>query len=69
MFKYSTPFTMAQKQRIKNAKWRESDQQVKSIVDEIMKNVSTAIDIRTTAGEVVLDIVEDAMSISDEATM
>ena len=60
---------MAQKQRIKNAKWRESDQQVRSIVDEIMKNVSTAIDIRTTAAWIVLDIVEEAMSISDEATL
>ena len=69
MFKYSTLSTMAQKQRLKNAKWRESDQQVKSIVDSILKNVSTAIDIRTTAGEVVLDIVEDAMSISDEANL
>ena len=60
---------MAQKQRIKNAKWRESDQQVKRIMDEIMKNVWTAIDIRTTAAWVTLEIVEEAMSVSDEATL
>ena len=34
-----------------------------------MTNVSTAIDIRTTAGQVVLDIVEDAMEVSDEAKL
>ena len=68
VFKYHTVSTMAQKRRLKNAKWRESDQQVKSIVDSIMKNVSTAIHIRTTAGQVVLDIVEDAMEVSDAAT-
>jgi len=60
---------MAQKRRLKNAKRRESDQQVKSIVDSIMKNVSTAIHIRTKAGQVVLDIVEDAMEVSDAATL
>ena len=38
-------------------------------MDEIMKNVLTAIDIRTTAAWVALEIVEEAMSVSDEATL
>ena len=49
-------------------KW-DSHQQVKSIMDSILKKVSEAIDIRDASGRVVLDIVEDAMYISDETTL
>ena len=63
-----TVSTMAQRGRLKNAKWRKSDQQAINIVDSIMKHVSTAIHIRTTARQVVLNIVEDAMKVSDAAT-
>ena len=60
---------MPQKRRLKNAKWKESHQHVKNIIDSILEKVSEAIDIRTTAGKVVLDIVEDAMHISDETIL
>ena len=60
---------MPQKWRLKNAKWKEPHLHVKNIIDSILEKVSEAIDIRTTAGEVVLDIVEDAMDISDETIL
>ena len=41
----------------------------KSIMDSVLKKVSEAIDIRAASGKVVLDIVEDAMYISDETTL
>ena len=63
-----TVSTMAQRGRLKNAKWRKLDQEARNIVDSIMKHVSTAIHIRTTARQVVLNIVEDAMKVSDAAT-
>ena len=60
--------TMSQKLKLKNAKLR-AHQHVKSIIDSILEKVSEAIDIRTTAGKVVLDIVEDAMKISNETIL
>ena len=44
----------------------DSHQQARSIMDSILKKVSEAIDIRYAAGSVVLEIVEDAMFISEE---
>ena len=44
----------------------DSHQQARSIMDSILKKVSEAIDIRDAAGSVVLEIVEDAMFISEE---
>lgn len=58
---------MAQRWKLKNARWRESDQQVRVIVDLILDNVMAAIDFRATAAEIVSDIVDDAMSASDDA--
>ena len=59
---------MSQKLKLKNAKLR-AHQHVKSILDSILEKVSDAIDIRTTAGKIVLDIVEDAMKISNETIL
>ena len=42
---------------------------MQSIVELILMNVSEAIDIRTASGKIVLDMVEDAMLISDELKM
>ena len=57
---------MSQKRKLKNMKLLESHRQVQSIVELILMNVSEAIDIRTASEEIVLDMVEDAMDISDE---
>ena len=47
----------------------DSHQKAKSIIDSILKKVSEAIDIRNTAGRVVLEIVEDAMVMCNETTL
>lgn len=56
---------MSQKCKLKNMKW-DSYQEVKSIVEQILINVSKAIDAREASEEIVLDMVEDAMDLSDE---
>ena len=58
---------MAQRCKLKNARWRESDQQVRVIVDLILENVMATIGFRATAAEIVSGIVHDAMSASDDA--
>jgi hypothetical protein len=60
---------MAQRWKLKNARWRESDQQVRVIVDLILGNVMAAIDFRATAAEIVFGIVDDAMSASDDVCL
>jgi hypothetical protein len=57
---------MSQKRKLKNMKLLESHRQVQSIVELILMNVSEAIDIRTASEDIVLDMVEDAMDISDK---
>ena len=55
---------MPQKAKLTNMKL-SSYQQVKSIIDSILQGVSKAITIRTAAGSLLLEIIEDTMFISE----